>query len=285
MAGREPKRILVVANETVGGRVLIDKVKTRAEQIMEEMRPYSVLVICPQNQPKHGYVLYEDSIRTAAENRLMTTLAQLQQAGVTAAGEVVDPDAYSAIMDAVDHFRPDEIIISTHPETRSGWLRRDLVARVRDDTGLPVEHVVVDLDSDRADVKHTLVVANQTVEGAPLLRHLKQKAADEPHRFTVICPQSGHGDTEAFDRLAAMLEDLEEEGLEAVGQVMHPDPFTAIQNAMQFYAVDEIVISTFPDERSGWMRGDLVGRVQRTTSKPVEHVVVTPEQAREGAAG
>ncbi len=81
-----------------------------------------------------------------------------------------------------------------------------------------------------------------------------------------------------------MLEDLEEEGLEAVGQVMHPDPFTAIQNAMQFYAVDEIVISTFPDERSGWMRGDLVGRVQRTTSRPVEHVVVTPEQAREGAA-
>lgn len=284
MARREPRRILVVANETVGGRTLIDKVRERAEQIMGDMQPFSALVICPQNQPKHGYVMYEESIRTAAENRLQTTLAQLRQAGVVAEGEVVDPDAYSAIMDAVDHFHPDEIIVSTHPETRSGWLRRDLVSRVREATGLPVEHVVVDLDADRAETKHTLVVANQTVEGAPLLRHLKQKAAEEPHRFTVICPQSGHGDSDSHERLAAMLADLEEEGLEAVGQVMHPDPFTSIQNALQFYAVDEIVISTFPDERSGWMRGDLIGRVQRTTSKPVEHVVVTAEQAREGAA-
>ena len=44
---------------------------------------------------------------------------------------------------------------------------------------------------------------------------------------------------------------------------MHPDPFTAIQNALQFYAVDDIVISTFPETRSGWLRGDLIGRVQR----------------------
>ena len=284
MAEREPQRILVVANETVGGRALIDKVKQRAVQSVQQMQPYLVHVICPQNQPKHGYVLYEDSIRTAAENRLQTTLAQLRQAGVAAEGEVVDPDAYSAITDAVDHFHPQEIIISTHPETRSGWLRRDLVERVRSDTGLPVEHVVVDLDADRAEVTHTLVVANQTVEGAPLLGLLKEKAAESPHRFTVICPQSGSGDTDAHERLAAMLEDLEEEGLEGVGQVMHPDPFTSIQNALQFYAVDEIVISTFPDERSGWMRGDLVNRVKRITSKPVEHVVVTPEQARAGAS-
>ncbi len=78
-----------------------------------------------------------------------------------------------------------------------------------------------------------------------------------------------------------MLKQLEDAGLEAVGQVMHPDPFTSIQNALQFYNVDEIVISTFPDERSGWMRSNLVERVSQSTSKPVEHIVAGE---REGAA-
>ena len=66
---------------------------------------------------------------------------------------------------------------------------------------------------------------------------------------------------------------MEEAGLYAVRQVEHHDPYTAIQNALQFYAPDDIVISTFPETRSGWMRSDLIGRVQATTGKPVEHVV------------
>jgi len=79
-------------------------------------------------------------------------------------------------------------------------------------------------------------------------------------------------------------ERLHEAGLTAIGQVMPPDPFTSIQNALQFYAIDEIVISTFPNERSGWMRNDLISRVQASTSKPVEHVVVNPSDIKEGAA-
>jgi hypothetical protein len=281
----EPHKIMVVANETVGGRKLIDTVKRRAEEIVGENRPYQVTVICPQNQPRHGYVIYDESVRTAAENRLETTLAQLKQAGVVAQGEVMDPDPFAAITDAIDEFGADELIISTHPETRSGWLRKGLVDRVRDELGLPVEHVVVDLDADRAHVTHTLVVANQTVGGAPLIRRLKEKAAESPHRFTVICPQSGGDrDEDAEARLAETLRRLEQAGLEAVGQVTHPDPFTAIQNALQFYAVDEIVISTFPGERSGWLRSDLVGRTERSTAKPVEHIEVTLDEAREGAS-
>jgi len=66
-------------------------------------------------------------------------------------------------------------------------------------------------------------------------------------------------------------------GLEAIGQVVHPDPYTAIQNALQFYAPDDIVISTFPETRSGWLRADLIGRVEASTGKPVEHVVTEEE--------
>jgi hypothetical protein len=242
-------------------------------------------VICPQNQPKAGYVVYDETVRNAAENRLETTLAQLREVGIEADGEIMDPDPYNATMDAFGHYGADEIIISTHPETRSGWLRRDLIDRVRDASGVPVEHVVVDLDADRADAVRTLVVANQTVGGEPLIGLLRGKAHESPHRFIVISPQGEGGDStgDAHERLAHTLQRLHEEGLEATGQVMDPDPFTAIQNALQFYAVDEIVISTFPSTRSGWLRNDLVARVQASTGKPVEHVVVNQSEAKEGA--
>jgi hypothetical protein len=279
MTDAAPTRLLVVANETVGGRTLIDAVKAHADK-----GPVHVHVVCPQNQPRSGWVVYDESVYSAAENRLETTLAQLREIGIEADGEVMDPDPYTAIMDAFHHDEYDEIIVSTHPETRSGWMRRDLVDRVREDTDLPVEHVVVDLEADREGMTNTLVVANQTAEGAPLFRRLKEKAAESPHRFTVILPQGEGTGGDANARLAHLLEHMKREGLEAVGQVMDPDPFTAIQNAIQYYAVDEIVISTFPDERSGWMRGDLVGRVAGSTSKPVEHVVVTEAEAQEGAA-
>jgi hypothetical protein len=266
------KRILVVANETVAGQPLIDAVTRRAQGDDD----VHVHVICPQNQPRHGYVIYDEHVRDAAENRLHMTLALLHEAGIDADGAAVDPDPYSAVMDALGEEDYDEIVVSTHPETRSGWLRQGLVDRLHRATRRPVEHVVVDLDADRDDVKRTLVVANQTVGGPELLEHLKRKAAEEPRRFIVICPQAGaNGDSagDAHERLAHTLREMEAAGLDAIGQVVHPDPYTAIQNALQFYAPDDIVISTFPETRSGWMRSDLIGRVESSTGRPVEHVV------------
>jgi hypothetical protein len=263
------KRVLVVANETVAGKPLIDAVRRHAEG-----GDVQVHVISPQNQPKHGYVIYDEHVRDAAQNRLDMTLALLREAGIEADGQVMDPDPYSAVMDALGEEDYDEIVISTHPETRSGWLRQGLVDRVQRAARRPVEHVVVDLDAERDDVKRTLVVANQTVQSPELLDALKRKAGEEPRRFIVIAPQSDtNGDGDPHERLARTLEDLERAGLKAVGQVEHHDPYTAIQNALQFYAPDDIVISTFPETRSGWMRSDLIGRVQAATGKPVEHVV------------
>ena len=265
----EPRKVLVVANETVTGQPLIDAVKRRADS-----GPISVHVICPQNQPKHGYVIYDDTIRGAAENRLAMTLAQLREVGIEASGDVEDPDPYSAIMDAVGERDYDEIVISTHPDTRSGWLRQDLITRVEQATRRPVEHVVVDLGPHDPDEGiRTLVVANQTVGGQALIDQLKQLAAQGPHRFIVVCPQSGADSDDAPERLAHTLKRLTDEGLEAIGQVTHPDPFTAIQQALHFYGIDEIVISTLPKTQSGWLRTDLIGRVQAATNKPVHHVV------------
>jgi hypothetical protein len=282
MTDDAPTRLLVVANETVVGKPLIDAVKARAAK-----GPVEVHVICPQNMPHAGWVQYAEEGRWAAENRLKATLARLDEAGIEATGALEDPDPFTAIMDALGQSDYDEIIISTHPETRSGWLRRDLIERVKQASRRPVEHVVVEQGHPGERGTETLVVANQTVEDDILLALLKERAADGRHRFVLIMPQGEGGAGDPYGRLAQVLRRLEEAGIDAVGQVVHPDPFTAIQNAVRWYPVDDIIISTFEPERSGWLRADLVERVKGATGKPVEHVVAasTPTQtANEGQA-
>src|SRR5213592_1635761 len=184
MTDEPTTRLLVVANETVVGKPLIDAVKARAAK-----GAVQVHVICPQNQPRAGWVQYGEEARWAAENRLKATLARLSEAGIQADGAIEDPDPYTAIMDELGRADYDEIIISTHPETRSGWLRRDLIERVKQATRRPVEHVVVDQGDTSDRGVHTLVVANQTIEDQHLLDLIKNRAADKQHRFVVIMPQ------------------------------------------------------------------------------------------------
>jgi hypothetical protein len=268
MTDSDPTRILVVANETVVGKPLIDAVEARAKK-----GPVQVHVICPQNMPRAGWVQYAEDARWAAENRLKATLARLHEAGIDATGAIEDPDPFTAIMDALGRADYDDIIISTHPETRSGWLRRDLIQRVRQASRRPVEHVVVEAGHPGERGTETLVVANQTIGDDDLLSLLKTRATDGRHRFVLILPQGEGGAGDPYERLANVLRRLEDAGVDAVGQVVHPDPYTAIMNAVQYYPVDDIIISTFPRERSGWLRADLVERVRSATGKPVEHLV------------
>jgi hypothetical protein len=136
------RTILVVANETLGGRKLIDAVRERADSDTR-------FVLCvPQNKPRAGLVVYDEAVFESAQVRVDLALEVIRGMGVRAIGEVGDPDPYTATIDAVHEYRPQEIIISTYPETRSGWLRRDLIERVRDATGLPVTHIVNDIDAE-----------------------------------------------------------------------------------------------------------------------------------------
>jgi hypothetical protein len=269
------KTVLVVANETIGGRPLIETVQRHAAE--EETR----FVLCvPQTRPKAGMVIYDDSVFDAAQARVDLAVGFVRSEGIDAVGEVGDPDPYAATMDAVREYDPDAVIISTYPESRSGWLRRDLIERIRDATGLPVEHVVADIDTDGLSFHITLAVANRTASGNELLDALKAKAAEEQDKrdrlFIVVVPQEGgHGlaAQRARTRLALVLRRLHDAGLTAAGMIGDPDPFTAIMNAIQYFRVDDIVISTYAETKSGWLRADLIERVRSATGKPVEHVV------------
>jgi hypothetical protein len=269
------KTVLVLANETIGGRPLIDAVRRYAAE--EETR----FVLCvPQTRPHAGYVIYDDAVFDAAQARVDLAVGFVRSEGMNAVGEVGDPDPYAAAMDAIREYDPDAIIISTYPAARSGWLRRDLIDRVRDASGLPVEHVVADIDSEGLSFHITLAVANRTASGDELLEALKGKAqaeGDERERlFIVVVPQEGGGGASARrarTRLSLVLSRLRDAGLTASGMIGDPDPYTAIMNALQYFRVDDIVISTFAETKSGWLRADLIERVRRTTGKPVEHVV------------
>jgi hypothetical protein len=270
------KTILVVANETLGGKSLLDAVRSRAAE--GEVR----FVICvPQNRPRSGLVVYDDAVFDAAQVRVDLALEFIRAEHIQAIGEVGDPDPYTATIDAVHAYRPSEIIVSTYPETRSGWLRRDLIDRVRDATGLPVEHVIADPDTEGLPFHVTLAVANRTASGDELLDALKAKveAEEEKERgrlFIVVIPLEG-GDGQATrrarTRLKLVLDRLHQAGMYGAGMIGDPDPYTAIMNALQYFRVDDILISTFPETKSGWLRADLIERVRRTTNLPVEHVV------------
>jgi hypothetical protein len=277
----EPRRrkILVVANETLTGEELLEAVRRRAagtDALVE--------VIAPVNEPREGYVVYDNTRRAAAGRRLDRTLHQLREAGIPADGHVVDQEPLSAVKDAIAMEEPDELIVSTHPDAKSGWRRRNLIDEIRKAAGdRPVEHVVSDVAS-RTGATNVLVVANETVLGEPLLDRIRQKSRDSGGRatFLIICPQSDPergAHPEADRRLRTALTKLRSEGIEAHGQVAHPDPFTAAMHAVRDERVDSILVSTFPEQRgSSWLRRDLIGRLRSEAKVPVEHVVVEPAE-------
>jgi phosphopantetheine adenylyltransferase len=267
------RHILVLANETVGGSALMEALKRRAQE-----GPLRVTVIAPVNRPRQGYVVYEDTRRAAAGRRLDRTLARLREAGIAAHGLVVDTDPLNAVKDALVVLEPspDEVVVSTHPVQKSGWLRRDLLDQIRRAArDVPVEHVVTDVPGETGE-RNVLVVANETVVGDPLLERIRERAKRSPATFLIISPQSdpSQGEhPEAERRLRRALAILRGEGIEAHGQVAHPDPFTAAMHAVEDERVDEIIVSTFAPSRSPWLRRNLVQRLHNAAKVPVEHVV------------
>lgn len=278
----DAKHVLVVANETLAGDELLDAVRRRAEQ-----GPIRAVVIAPVNEPRAGYVVYRNSRRATAGRRVDRMVAALRAAGIPAHGDVFEGGPIAAAEDVLALEDIDELIVSTHPEEKSGWLRRkNVLSELRRLAGdRPFQHVVSEAAAQAQ--ANVLVVANETVLGERLLDRIRQRAAEGPAGFLLVCPQSDPdaGEyPEAERRLRAALTTLRDEGLEAHGQIAHPDPYTATMQVIEDERVDEVIISTFPGEKSGWLRRDVVERLRKDAGVPVEHVVADVP-ATTGATG
>jgi histidinol dehydrogenase len=264
-----PHTIVVIANETAASRSLVDLLEQKGHG-----QDSYVVVVAPVNQPRQGYVVYYDTRRASARRRLDKTLDLLRESGIPAEGVVVETDPVAALRDAIDQLEPDEVIVSTHPVQKSGWLRRNAVDQMRRVAGnLPFEHVVVDLQAEGGQ-SNVLVVANQTVLSESLLDTIRARAGQSPAGFLIISPQ-GDSDSsyeDAEKRLLRAVGRLRGEGLNVHGQISHPDPYTAVMQTLEDEKIDEIIVSTFPNERSGWMRRNLVERLRNDAKVPVEHV-------------
>ena len=170
------------------------------------------------------------------------------------------------------------MIVSTHPKERSGWLNRNVLERVRKAAGdIPVDHVVAAASGADGET-NVLVVANQTLVSAPLLERIRARAKSGSASFLIIAPQEHAHDEqqEAERRLRRLVGELRAEGIEAHGQISHPDPHTAAMQAVHDERIDEIIVSTFPGQKSGWLRRDLVERLRGDAGVPVDHVVSEP---------
>jgi hypothetical protein len=270
--------ILVLANETIGGKELLDAIRDRAAK-----GDAHFYVVVPQSRPRHGNVIYDEAVRDSAQVRVDLALAFMKDEGIEGTGEVGDADPFNAATDAIGAHGIDEIIISTLPSTVSGWLRRDLIERLENETGLPVTHIVVDVDSEGLPFDVTLVLANQTAAGGALEEHLEKLAQEGPHRFIIVVPQNsgdGRAVKAARERLGKLLESLRSDKIVVAGMIGDPDPYTAAMNALQYFHISEVVVSTLPSNRSAWMESGLVEKIERDSGKPVQHV-----EAREQPAG
>jgi len=143
-----PRRVLVVANETVASDTLHAAVR---EQVHDD-GDGQVLVVAPAlNSRLRYWVSDDDAARAVAELRLDQCLGRLAAAGIRAEGMVGDADPVQAIDDALRAFPANSLVIATHPEGRSNWLARDLVVRASARFGLPITHIVVDAGKTRVE--------------------------------------------------------------------------------------------------------------------------------------
>jgi GABA permease len=150
-------RVLVLANQTVGGRALLEEIKNRCQG-----RRSDILVVVPAltSTPLEHWASDVDEALAEARQRLEDSLRAMQSAGLAARGEVGDHhEPNAALEDALRYFAADEVIISTHPPDKSRWLERGVVDRARSEVPLPITHVVVDLDAEAAGAAGTAETA------------------------------------------------------------------------------------------------------------------------------
>lgn len=125
----EVNHTLVVATQTIAAPDLVERLKERAAG-----HPHRYTIICPRS---------EDVSEAEIVRDLASTLAELYRADVDATGQPMSPEPFNAVRNAIEHYRIDEVLISTFAGETSRWLEEDLIGRVREITDKTVTHLEV----------------------------------------------------------------------------------------------------------------------------------------------
>ena len=268
-----PRQILVVANETVVSQALVELIEETAQG---GRRRRDGARAGEPAAPGLRRLLRHAARRGAAAARQDARPAARAPASMRT-GVVVETDPVSALRDAIDQLEPDEVIVSTHPQQKSGWLRRNAVEQMRRVAGdLPFQHR---RRRPWRRARRRRTCSSSRTRRCSARRSSTRSAsarAQSPRGFLIISPQ---GDSEgsyeeAEKRLLRAVTLLRSEGIEAHGQISHPDPFAAVMQTIEDERVDELIVSTFPDARSGWLRRNLLERLRDETKLPIKHVEV-----------
>jgi hypothetical protein len=122
---------LVVATKTVAAPDLVNRLKERASN---SNSPHRYTIVCPRG---------DDVSEGQVVSDLASTLAELYRADIDATGQPMSPDPFLAVKNAIEHYRVDEVLISTFDGETSRWLEGDLIGRVREITDKQVQHIEV----------------------------------------------------------------------------------------------------------------------------------------------
>ncbi len=131
------RRYLVVANQTLGGEHLVEKIRECLSG-----GPAKFHVVVPATATKDHAMWTEGEAEEVARRRLDAALLRFRDVGADVTGEVGDPSPMQAIRDALLGESYDEVILSTLPPGASRWLKQDLVHRVERNCEVTVTHVV-----------------------------------------------------------------------------------------------------------------------------------------------
>ena len=205
-------------------------------------------------------------------------IAELRAAGIPAHGDVFEGGPVAAVQDVLALEDIDELIVSTHPEEKSGWLRKKNVLaelrRLAGDRPVPARRLRRRGRTGRANV---LVVANETVLGERASRphpgargagpgRVPDRLARRATRVRPSIPRPSGGSGRRSRRSATRAS-------RRTGRSPTRIPYAAAMQVIEDERVDEVIVSTFPGERSGWLRRDVVERLRKDAGVPVEHVV------------
>jgi hypothetical protein len=269
------RTIVIVANQTLTARTLLERIRERAAEGF-----WRFDIIVPRDGGNHG----------AAERRLAVALALLSEAGVEASGEVVEGDPVDAVRGVLEgESEVFEVMVSTYPSATSGWMRQDVIDRLRKVTRLPVTHVIVTAQEARTPVsgravRHVVTVAGEPMGSHELAEALRQRADQGPVRFTLVAPLDLPAPTWSdaaraareggIERVRATVDEMLESGVQVQGEVVDGDAIEAVRGALTVHRPDEILVAAYAGEPHAPDQ-DAVRRAARDV--PVEFIVLEAE--------